>query len=234
MDKKPDNSNGLDPDLAELLSLEEEPPARPAPGQPARARARQPAGPRDEDLRGEAGKASPTSAPCSATSRRRAAAAEGIDATRKKFEPIRKFEEAAKPLFVDKNHYRAVLSGEGEAGQRVHELVTKFMKATDPEEKSGFRARLITAFWELATQHRGPGRPGASRCRSACCCATACSRRGSSPRSCATCSPGSCGRTTPASRSTTSTSGSRRSRRARCGRRRPTRSRRRSGTPRRR
>jgi hypothetical protein len=29
--------------------------------------------------------------------------------------------------------------------------VTKFMKATDPEEKSGHRARLIVAFWELAS-----------------------------------------------------------------------------------
>jgi hypothetical protein len=133
MDKKPDSSNGLDPDLAELLSLEEEPPERPAPA------ARRPDGDEEPDFGTLFSDEQPKTA------------AEGIDATRKKFEPIRKFEEAARPLFVDKDHYRAVLSGEGEAGQRVHELVTKFMKATDPEEKSGHRARLIMAFWELAT-----------------------------------------------------------------------------------
>jgi hypothetical protein len=137
MDKKPDSSNGLDPDLAELLSLEEEPPERPAPAE------RRPDGDDEPDFGTLFSDEQPQ------------AAAEGIDATRKKFEPIRKFEEAARPLFADKDHYRAVLSGEGEAGQRVHELVTKFMKATDPEEKSGHRARLIMAFWELATSIAG-------------------------------------------------------------------------------
>jgi hypothetical protein len=137
MDKKPDSSNGLDPDLAELLSLEEEPPERPAPA------ARRPDGDDEPDFGTLFSDEQPQTR------------ADGIDATRKKFEPIRKFEEAARPLFVDKNHYRAVLSGEGEAGQRVHELVTKFMKATDPEEKSGHRARLIMAFWELATSIAG-------------------------------------------------------------------------------
>ncbi len=145
MDKKPDTTNGVDPDLAELLSLTEEPPARPAPSAPRPSESRG-EGPGGEDSEGGPDFGTlfsnePAGAP---------PAPEGIDASRRKFEPIRKFEEAARPLFVDKNHYRTVLSGEGEAGQRVHELVTKFMKSTDPEEKSGFRARLIAAFWELA------------------------------------------------------------------------------------
>ena len=138
MDKKPDSSNGLDPDLAELLSTDEEAPERPGPGDERRPSG----GDGEPDFGTLFGDEQP-------------AASEGIDATRKKFEPVRKFEEAAKPLFVDKDHYRAVLSGEGEAGQRVHDLVTKFMKATDPEEKSGHRARLIMAFWELATSIAG-------------------------------------------------------------------------------
>jgi hypothetical protein len=145
MDKKPDTSNGLDPDLMELLSLEEEPPARP----PAAGRKPAPA-PTDEDVELEEGSGSGPEFDALFAEDRVVAPPAGIDTTRKKFEPIKKFEEAPKPLFVDKNHYRTVLAGEGEAGQRVHELVTKFMKATDPEEKSGFRARLIAAYWELA------------------------------------------------------------------------------------
>jgi hypothetical protein len=145
MDKKPDTANGLDPDLAELLSLEEEPPARPAPA------ARRPSALHDEDPRRGGREGEPDFGTLFADEQETAPSpADGIDASRKKFEPIKNYEEAAKPLFVDKNHYRAVLSGEGEAGQRVHDLVTKFMKATDPEEKSGHRARLIMAFWELA------------------------------------------------------------------------------------
>jgi hypothetical protein len=135
MDKKPDSSNGLDPDLAELLSLDEETVEEPTAG---------PGPSRDEPGEGE-----PDFGTLFADEQP-APGAEGIDATRKRFEPIGKIEEAPKPLFVDKDHYRAILSGEGEPGQRVHELVTKYMKATDPEEKSGHRARLIQAFWELA------------------------------------------------------------------------------------
>jgi hypothetical protein len=145
MDRKPGSSSGLDPDLAELLSLEEERPAQPAPG------ARRPAGPPERGGGAEGGEEEPDFGTLFADEQEAGPpAAEGIDTSRKSFEPIRKFEEAAKPLFADKNHYRTVLAGEGEPGQRVHDLVTKYMKATDPEEKSGHRARLIQAFWELA------------------------------------------------------------------------------------
>jgi hypothetical protein len=138
MDKKPVGSEGLDPDLAELLSLAEEPAAAAAPA------ARRPQ--HDEDEEG----GRPDFGTLFSDDQRAGAPPEGVDTTRRKFEPIHTLEEAAKPLFEDKNHYRAVLSGEGESGQRVHDLVTKFMKATDPEEKSALRARLIAAFWDLA------------------------------------------------------------------------------------
>jgi len=140
MNNKPDSSNGLDPELAELLSLGEESPAQQPPD------ARRPAGRGRSD---EAGEGEPEFTALF-SDEEEPAAVEGIDTSRKRFEPIRKFEEAAKPLFVDKKHYQTVLSGEGEPGKRVHELVTKFMKTSDPEEKSGHRARLIVAYWELA------------------------------------------------------------------------------------
>jgi hypothetical protein len=150
MDKKPDSSNSLDPDLAELLSLEEEPPARPAPSSP------RPSGAPEHRAGAGGGEGEPDFGTLFGDEQEaRPPAAEGIDTSRKKFEPIKKFEEAAKPLFADKKHYQTVLAGEGDAGKRVHELVTKFMKATDPEEKSGHRARLIMAYWELATSIAG-------------------------------------------------------------------------------
>lgn len=145
MNKKHDSSNGLDPELAELLSLGEESPVQPPPG------ARPPAG-RGSGDEADAGEPEFTSL---FSDEEEPAAVEGIDTSRKRFEPIRKFEEAAKPLFSDKKHYQTVLSGEGEPAKRVHDLVTKFMKTSDPEEKSGYRARLIMAYWELAASIAG-------------------------------------------------------------------------------
>jgi hypothetical protein len=142
MDRTAETPDTLDPDLADLLSLGEETAAgqQPEGRQPAAGRAA-----------GSAGAEEPSFAALFGEERRKAAAPlEEVETVRRGFEPIRKFEEAPKPLFVDKDFYRTVLSGEGESGQRVHDLVTRYMKATDPEEKSGHRAKLITAWWELA------------------------------------------------------------------------------------
>jgi hypothetical protein len=76
--------------------------------------------------------------------------AETVDVTRKAFEVQTKFEEDPKPFFTDKNYYRALLADEGEAGKRVHQLLTQFASAQDPKDKSVYRARLMTAYWELA------------------------------------------------------------------------------------
>ena len=48
--------------------------------------------------------------------------------------------------------YKKVLSGESDEGTRLHELLGKYMKAEDPEEKSKYRAQLISAFWELGAR----------------------------------------------------------------------------------
>jgi hypothetical protein len=78
--------------------------------------------------------------------------AEQVDTSRKTFEFQTKLEEAPKQFFQDKNYYKKLLAGFGEAGKRVHELLTQFAATEDPQQKSVFRARLVTAFWELATQ----------------------------------------------------------------------------------
>ncbi len=43
------------------------------------------------------------------------------------------------------------MPGKGDTGTRVHDLLGKYMKAEDPEEKSKFRAQLISAFWDLGS-----------------------------------------------------------------------------------
>ena len=75
--------------------------------------------------------------------------AEAVDTTKTKFPAITKIQDEPKPYFQDKDYYKKVLTGEGEEGTRLHELLGKYMKADDPEEKSKFRAQLISAFWEL-------------------------------------------------------------------------------------
>ena len=81
--------------------------------------------------------------------------AEKVDTTRKTFEFQTKLEEAAKPFFQDKNYYKKLLGEQGEQGKRVHELLTQFATTEDPQTKSVLRARLGTAYWELATKIAG-------------------------------------------------------------------------------
>ena len=75
-----------------------------------------------------------------------------MDTTRTRFPIIVKIQEDPKPFFQDKDYYKQVLGGEGDEGPRLHELLGKYMKAEDPEEKSKFRSQLITAFWELGSR----------------------------------------------------------------------------------
>jgi hypothetical protein len=78
--------------------------------------------------------------------------AEQVDTSRKTFEFQTKLEEAPKPFFQDKNHYKKLIAAFGEAGKRVHELLGQFAATEDPQQKSMYRARLITAYWEMAAQ----------------------------------------------------------------------------------
>ncbi len=75
---------------------------------------------------------------------------EEVDLSRKSFEIQTAFEEKPKPHFRDKNYYKNLLADQGETGRRVHQLLTQFATAKDPTDKSVYRARLSTAYWELA------------------------------------------------------------------------------------
>ncbi len=72
-----------------------------------------------------------------------------IDMAIRTFTRPTKVEEDPKPVFSDKDYYKAALSGEGETSKRVHQLLGTFLNATDPQDRSMHRGRLIPAYWEL-------------------------------------------------------------------------------------
>ncbi len=115
-------SGEIDPEIADLMGIEEETPQE---GEPA-----------FEDLFEE--------------ERPQKGETEEVDLSKEQFPEITAFEEKPKPYFKDKNYYKKLLSGEGKISTRVHELLTKFLKAEDPQDKSLFRGKLIPAFWDLA------------------------------------------------------------------------------------
>ena len=129
--------NGLDADLAELLEVEEaEPVSEPAQADDGALTG----GPDFHTLFNEE------------KPKAKAVSSESVDTTKVKFATIIKIQDDPKPFFQDKDYYKKVLAGEGEESTRVHDLLGKYMKAEDPEEKSHFRAQLISAFWDLGSK----------------------------------------------------------------------------------
>jgi len=76
-----------------------------------------------------------------------------VDLTRKAFEPVERIEaESPAQWFSDPNFYKTVLGGEGEESQKLHELLGKYLKATDPKDKGVYRQQLVPAYWYLASK----------------------------------------------------------------------------------
>ncbi len=78
-----------------------------------------------------------------------ASPASEIDMSVTTFSRPQKIEEESKPLFNDKNYYKIALTGEGEISKRVHSILGQFLNASDPQDRSMHRGRLIPAYWEL-------------------------------------------------------------------------------------
>jgi hypothetical protein len=76
-----------------------------------------------------------------------------VDLTRKGFDSVKKI-EADKPAawFSDPNYYKTVLGGEGEEATKLHELLGKYIKATDAKDKGVYRQQLIPAYWYIASK----------------------------------------------------------------------------------
>ena len=76
---------------------------------------------------------------------------EEVDLTKESFAEITKYEEAPKPFFSDKDYYKKVLSNEGEVAQRLHSTLTEFLNTQDPKDRSLFRGKLMSAYWNFAS-----------------------------------------------------------------------------------
>lgn len=76
---------------------------------------------------------------------------ESVDISKQEFAPInRMHEDRSNPLFSSKEYYKTVLSGEGEPSQRLHTLLSKFLTTKDPKERTLYRSKLISAYWNVA------------------------------------------------------------------------------------
>jgi len=76
-----------------------------------------------------------------------------VDLTRKGFDPVDRLEsEKPSAWFSDPGYYKTVLGGEGEEATRLHELLGKYIKATDPKDRTVLRQQLVPAFWYIASK----------------------------------------------------------------------------------
>jgi hypothetical protein len=76
-----------------------------------------------------------------------------VDLTRKSFGKVDRTEaESPSAWFSDPAYYKTVLGGEGEEANKLHELLGKYLRATDPKDKGVYRQQIITAYWYLASK----------------------------------------------------------------------------------
>jgi hypothetical protein len=73
-----------------------------------------------------------------------------VDLSVTHFKPIEKFyEDEGHKFFDDPAYYKTCLTGEGQASQRVHQVLSKYLTCTDPKDRTVYRQQLVMAYWEL-------------------------------------------------------------------------------------
>lgn len=65
--------------------------------------------------------------------------------------PQKLFNDEPDPLFSTNDYYATVRKDEGEAADRLHNVLSAFMKAKTNEEKSLYRMKLMMAYWNFIT-----------------------------------------------------------------------------------
>ncbi len=118
-------SGQMDPEIAELIGSEDA--------------GDQSGGPDFEDLFGKEKSGNESESPETGVSR-------------EAFPKIEKFEGKPNPVFGEKKYYKQALGGEGEPAQRLHKLLVQFVNTEDTQERSVYRGKLISAYWNLAEQ----------------------------------------------------------------------------------
>jgi len=64
------------------------------------------------------------------------------------FTEITRFEQEPQKYFYSPNYYKIALSGEGEAAERLHQALARLLKAGENDDKTTFRMRVITIYWD--------------------------------------------------------------------------------------
>ncbi|MBQ6780449.1 MAG: hypothetical protein IJP62_04375 [Treponema sp.] len=73
-----------------------------------------------------------------------------VDLSVTHFQTIEKlFEDEPHHYFDDKTYYKTALTGEGDASQRVHQILSRYLVCQDPKDRTVYRQQLVTAYWEL-------------------------------------------------------------------------------------
>ena len=76
-----------------------------------------------------------------------------VDLTKKAYTVVQAFEsEPPNTFFEDPQFYQKSLSGEGETSQRFHELLKKYLQATDPKDRGLYRQQVIAAYWNMVAR----------------------------------------------------------------------------------
>jgi hypothetical protein len=89
------------------------------------------------------------------------AAAPEVDLGASSFPKIeKKFEATPHSAFSDPDYYKKALSGEGDAAQRVHGLLQKYVNTKDPKDRGVYRQQIITAYWDFlgSVARKTPGK----------------------------------------------------------------------------
>ncbi|MCR5288660.1 MAG: hypothetical protein K6E51_01560 [Treponema sp.] len=73
-----------------------------------------------------------------------------VDLNLKSFAPITQFflDQPSK-YYDDPQYYKSVLTGEGDAANRVHAVLTRYLTCKDPKDRTVYRQQMVNAYWEL-------------------------------------------------------------------------------------
>lgn len=75
---------------------------------------------------------------------------QSVDLSKKTFNPIEKYYmDSPNPVFSDSAYYKTALSGENEASQRLHNMLTKYLTCKDIKDKTVFRQQIVPIYWEF-------------------------------------------------------------------------------------
>ncbi|MBQ3835784.1 MAG: hypothetical protein II814_01510, partial [Treponema sp.] len=73
-----------------------------------------------------------------------------VDLSIKEFKPIEKvFEDENQHYFDDPAYYKTAIAGEGQASNRLHMVLSKYLSCKDVKDKMVYRQQVTMAYWEL-------------------------------------------------------------------------------------